>query len=90
MYRIIAVMLALLLLASCVVSCSQPSSGDEENTTHTDSATETETAAETYPLPDGLDFGGRTYTIYVERYADVMKGPDKYTGGIVDDFFSPS
>ena len=89
--NITALVLASMLLASC---------GSEPADTTTDSASATETtlttAAETVDpndrsqikdnLPDSLDFGGRTFSIYVHPEAEKYSiGSEDHVGDIVND-----
>lgn len=93
--RILSLLLAALLLASAT-ACGNNTTKTDETTGSSDTTADTnggntETAptetALTDSLPDGLDFGGATYTIYARE--DLEWGTEMYvdelTGEIVND-----
>ena len=93
--RILSLLLAAILLASAT-ACGNDTTNDTANSSNTtaDTAadgTDTETVPEdtalTDSLPDGLDFGGATYTIYARE--DLEWGTEMYVdelnGEIVND-----
>ena len=90
-------MLALLLLGGALASCGE-SAVESGNPTETNASPVTEAAPETEEgniragikdtLPDNLDFGGKTFTIFYANdtaQGDYIEGPEEQTGDIVDD-----
>lgn len=89
--RILALLLAAMILASAV-SCGNGNEKETDKATDSDTTansteTETEETKLTDSLPDGLDFGGATYTIYARE--DLEWGTEMYVdelnGEIVND-----
>ncbi len=92
--RILSLLLAALLLSSATACGNDSSSAKDENSNSTSTTPEstatdvvTEDTALTDSLPDGLDFGGASYTIYARE--DLEWGTEMYveelTGEIVND-----
>ena len=87
--RILALLLAAMILASAV-SCGNGNEKETDKETDSDTtanSTETEETKLTDSLPDDLDFGGATYTIYARE--DLEWGTEMYVdelnGEIVND-----
>ena len=70
MKRILAVLLmALLLFVSCGQAAEVPAAAPAAEVTAADEETQTVTEIEIFPdLPDGLDFGGKTFNILCNEY----------------------